>query len=166
MRDITVQITSFWILVMMAGSISTAQSPSHPHLAMPHLNIQYTANLDALTDMGALCNTLAATLVALRGEDGASPLFPGRRHAGHGLAGAALRRGRRQARPRLYLPEPADHAGPQRGAQKARRRRAAGRASAHLDKVFAQHPVGMTLQIDEAAPVYEGKRNNLAAHLS
>jgi 5-carboxymethyl-2-hydroxymuconate isomerase len=32
--------------------------------------------------------------------------------------------------------------------------------------VFAQHAVGLTLQIDEAAPAYEGKRNNLAAHLS
>jgi 5-carboxymethyl-2-hydroxymuconate isomerase len=26
--------------------------------------------------MGALCKTLAATLVALRGEDGVAPLFP------------------------------------------------------------------------------------------
>ena len=42
---------------------------------MPHLRIDYTANLDATADMGGLCAALAATLVALRHDDGA-PLFP------------------------------------------------------------------------------------------
>ena len=42
---------------------------------MPHLTIEYTANLEASADMDTLCTTLAATLVALRHDDGA-PLFP------------------------------------------------------------------------------------------
>ena len=37
---------------------------------------------------------------------------------------------------------------------------------AHLAPVFAKHAVGLTLQIHEGAPVYEGKHNNLAAHLT
>ena len=42
---------------------------------MPHPRIDYTAHLEATADMGGLCTTLAATLVALRHDDGA-PLFP------------------------------------------------------------------------------------------
>jgi hypothetical protein len=51
MRDVTVQITRVWILVMMRTS------PTRPplDLAMPHLNIQYT------TGMGGLRNTVAAS---------------------------------------------------------------------------------------------------------
>ena len=37
---------------------------------------------------------------------------------------------------------------------------------AHLAPAFAAHAVGMTLQVHEGAPVYEGKHNNLAAHLT
>lgn len=132
---------------------------------MPHLNIQYTANLDSVTDMKALCTTLAATLVALRGEDGVTPLFP--------VAGTRV-----MAWPAPYFAV-ADGQ-PDRafvylnlritpGRSEALKKRAGdavlARASAHLETVFAQHAVGLTLHIDEGVPAYEGKRNNLAAHL-
>jgi 5-carboxymethyl-2-hydroxymuconate isomerase len=133
---------------------------------MPHLNIQYTANLDALTDMGQqLCNTLAATLVALRGEDGVAPLFPvaGTRVMAWPAPHFAVADGK-PGRAFIYmnlLITP--------GRSEALKKRTGdallAAASAHLDAVFAQHAVGLTLQIDEGAPVYEGKRNNLAAHL-
>ena len=133
---------------------------------MPHLNIQYTANLDALTGMGQLCNTLAATLVALRGEDGVAPLFPvaGTRvmawPAPH-FAVADGKPGRAFVYMNLLITP---------GRSEALKKRAGdallAAASAHLDPVFAQHAVGLTLHIDEAAPAYEGKRNNLAAHLN
>ena len=133
---------------------------------MPHLNIEYTANLDALTDMGRLCNTLAATLVALRGEDGVAPLFPvaGTRvmawPAPH-FAVADGKPGRAFVYMNLLITP---------GRSEALKKRAGdallAAASAHLDPVFAQHALGLTLQIDEGAPVYEGKRNNLAAHLN
>ena len=132
---------------------------------MPHLNIQYTANLDALTDMGKLCNTLAATLVALRGEDGVAPLFPvaGTRvmawPAPH-FAVADGQPGRAFIYMKLLITP---------GRSEALKKRAGdallAAASAHLDPVFAQHAVGLTLHVDEAARAYEGKRNNLAAHL-
>ena len=133
---------------------------------MPHLNIEYTANLDALTDMGELCNTLAATLAALRGEDGVSPLFPvaGTRVMAWPAPHFAVADGQ-PGRAFIYmnlLITP--------GRSEALKKRAGdallAAASAHLDPVFAQHAVGLTLHIDEAAPAYEGKRNNLAAHLN
>ena len=133
---------------------------------MPHLNIQYTANLDALTDMDELCKTLAATLVALRAEDGASPLFPvaGTRVMAGPAPHFAVADGQ-PGRAFIYmnlLITP--------GRSEALKKRAGdallAAASAHLDPVFAQHAVGLTLHIDEAAPAYEGKRNNLAAHLN
>ena len=132
---------------------------------MPHLNIQYTANLDALTDMNALCHKLAATLVALRGEDGVAPLFPvaGTRVMAWPAPHFAVADGR-PGRAFIYLNLLITP-----GRSEAMKKRAGDAvltsASAHLDAVFAQHAVGMTLQIDEGAPVYEGKRNNLAAHL-
>lgn len=133
---------------------------------MPHLNIQYTANLDALTDMGEFCNTLAATLVALRGEDGASPLFPvaGTRVMAWPAPHFAVADGK-PGRAFIYLNlliAP--------GRSEALKKRAGdallAAAGTYLDAVFAQHAVGMTLHIDEAAPAYEGKRSNLAAHLA
>jgi len=132
---------------------------------MPHLNIQYTANLDALTDMTAMCRTLAATLVALRGEDGVAPLFPvaGTRVMAWPAPHFAVADGQ-PGRAFIYLNLLITP-----GRSEAMKKRAGdavlASASAHLDAVFAQHAVGMTLQIDEGAPVYEGKRNNLAAHL-
>jgi 5-carboxymethyl-2-hydroxymuconate isomerase len=133
---------------------------------MPHLNIQYTANLDAHTDMGELCNKLAATLVALRGEDDAAPLFPvaGTRVMAWPAPHFAVADGQ-PGRAFIYmnlLITP--------GRSEALKKRAGdallAAASAHLDPVFAQHAAGLTLHIDEAAPAYEGKRNNLAAHLN
>jgi 5-carboxymethyl-2-hydroxymuconate isomerase len=132
---------------------------------MPHLNIQYTANLDSLTDMNALCHTLAATLVALRGEDGVVPLFPvaGTRVMAWPAPHFAVADGRPD-RAFIYLNLLITP-----GRSEAMKKRAGdavlASASAHLDAVFAQHAVGMTLQIEEGTPVYEGKRNNLAAHL-
>ena len=133
---------------------------------MPHLDIQYTANLDALADMGQLCKTLAASLVALRGEDGVAPLFPvaGTRVMAWPAPHFAVADGKHD-RAFIYmnlLITP--------GRSEALKKRAGdallAAASAHLDPVFAQHALGLTLQIDEGAPVYEGKRNNLAAHLN
>lgn len=133
---------------------------------MPHLNIEYTANLDAATDMGALCKTLATTLVALRGEDGVAPLFPvaGTRVMAWPAPHFAVADGRPD-RAFIYLNLLITP-----GRSEALKKRAGdallASASAHLEAVFASQAVGMTLQIDEGHPVYEGKRNNLAAHLA
>jgi 5-carboxymethyl-2-hydroxymuconate isomerase len=133
---------------------------------MPHLKIEYTANLDAVTDMGALCKTLAATLVALRGEDGVAPLFPesGTRVMAWPAPHFAVADGRPD-RAFIYmnlLIAP--------GRSEALKKRAGDAvlacASAHLETVFASQAVGMTLQVDEGSAVYESKCTNLPAHLA
>ncbi len=42
---------------------------------MPHLVILYTGNLDAVTDMAALCRSLADTMLAVR-DEADKPVFP------------------------------------------------------------------------------------------
>ena len=131
---------------------------------MPHLNIEYTANLETVADMGALCRTLAATLTALRNDDN-GPLFPvaGTRVMAWPAPHFAVADGQPD-RAFVYL-----NLRITAGRSDALKKRAGdavlASASAHLDAVFARHAVGLTLQIDEGAPVYEGKRNNLAEYL-
>lgn len=132
---------------------------------MPHLTLDYTANLEADADMGALCTALAATLVALRHDDGA-PLFPvaGTRVMARAAAHFAVADGQ-PGRAFIYLnllitpgrsPAMVERAG----------QAVLDCARAHLAPVFATHAVGLTLQVYEGAPAYEGKHNNLAAHLT
>ncbi len=132
---------------------------------MPHLRIDYTANLDATADMGALCTTLAATLVALRHDDG-SALFPltGTRVMAWPAPHFAVADGQ-PGRAFVYLNL---RITPGRSPAMIQRAGDALLASckAHLASVFSEHAVGLTLQIDEGAPVFEGKHNNLAAHLA
>jgi len=132
---------------------------------MPHLTLDYTANLDADADMGGLCTALAATLAALRHDEG-GPLFPlaGTRVMARPAPHFAVADGR-PARAFLYLNLLVT---PGRSAAMIER---AGQAllaccKAHLAPVFEAHAVGLTLHISEAMPLYEGKHNNLAAHLA
>lgn len=132
---------------------------------MPHLRIDYTANLEATADMDALCKTLAATLAALRHDDG-GPLFPvaGTRVMAWPAPHFAVADGQSD-RAFIYLNLLVT---PGRSAAMIQRVGDALLASckAHLAAVFEAHAVGLTLQIDEGAPVFEGKHNNLAAHLA
>lgn len=132
---------------------------------MPHLSIEYTANLEAVADVPGLCQRLCATLVALR-DDAGGPLFP--------VAGTRV-----MARPAPHFAV-ADGQ-PHRAFIYILARITAGRtdslkqragdalmatAQAHLAPVFDTQALGLTLQIDEGAPVYDSKQNNIAAHLA
>jgi len=132
---------------------------------MPHLTIEYTANLEASARMDTLCTTLAATLVALRHDDGA-PLFPvaGTRVMAWPAPHFAVADGQPD-RAFIYLNLLIT---PGRSRAMVERAGDAVLASvkAHLAPVFATNAVGLTLQIHEGAPVYEGKHNNLVAHLT
>ncbi|MDB5743036.1 MAG: 5-carboxymethyl-2-hydroxymuconate isomerase [Polaromonas sp.] len=132
---------------------------------MPHLKIEYTANLEAAADMGALCRRLAATLVALRHDDD-GPLFPvaGTRVMAWPAPHFAVADGE-PARAFIYLNL---RVTPGRSEALLRRAGDALLASAktHLAHAFASQAIGLTLQIDEGAPAYEGKHNNLASHLA
>ncbi len=128
---------------------------------MPHLVILYTLNLEAETDMTALCRSLSATMLAQRDEAG-KQVFPtgGTRVLAYPAAHFAVADGR------------ADYA-----FMYLNLRMAAGRSEAikqkagddllacvksHIAPVFDKRHIGVTLQIDESpGQVYDGKHSNL-----
>jgi 5-carboxymethyl-2-hydroxymuconate isomerase len=132
---------------------------------MPHLVILYTGQLDAETDMPALCRALADTMQACRDEAGAA-VFP--------VGGIRV------------LAYPAPHFAVADGSadmgfvylnlrmgrgRSAATQRAAGdaltaTAKAHFAPLLARRLVGITLQIDEGPEVYDAKIGNLHAHFA
>ena len=127
---------------------------------MPHLVILYTGQLDAETDMGALCRGLADSLLGARDEAG-KPVFPpgGTRVLAYPAAHHAVADGR------------ADYAFVYLNLRMARGRGPATHqrvgdallacAKAHFEPVFARRHIGITLQIDEGSEVFDAKLSNL-----
>lgn len=137
---------------------------------MPHLVILYTPNLDAHTDMTALCRALADTMLEQRDEDG-KPVFPpgGTRvlayPAAHyavsdgGDAGERAGLGRDYGFVYMNLRMGA-------GRSDATKKRAGdavlARARGHFGSIFERMPLGLTVQIDESpGQVYDGKHSSL-----
>ena len=128
---------------------------------MPHLVILYTPNLDAETDISALCRTLADAMLAQRDEEGRQ-VYPtgGTRVLAYPAAHYAVADGK------------ADYAFVYLNV-----RMAAGRSEAvkkrigdalldgtrqHFEPIFSKRHLGVTLQIDESpGQVYDGKHSNL-----
>jgi 5-carboxymethyl-2-hydroxymuconate isomerase len=129
---------------------------------MPHVVIQYSANLETGVDMPALCRDIASVLIEQMDETGA-PLFPpgGTRVLAYPAQVYAVADGK------------GDY-----GFCYINIRVAAGRTHAALKKsgdavlakvqvlfteCFEKNLVGVTIQIDESGPgqVYEAKHNNL-----
>lgn len=127
---------------------------------MPHVVVQYTANLEPQADVGALCHAIAEVLVARR-DDRGERVFP--------IGGTRV------------LAYPAPHFAVADGAADRafvfiEARIAPGRAPAvvqaageamlavvkrHFEKIFATQVVGITLQIHESAPAFDAKHSNL-----
>lgn len=128
---------------------------------MPHLVILYTPNLEAETDMTALCRALADTMLSVRDEKG-GPVFPtgGTRVLAYPAAHYAVADGKDDYA-FVYL-----NLRMATGRPDAVRKRAGDalleRAKAHFAPVFARRLIGLTLQIDESpGQVYDGKHSNL-----
>ena len=132
---------------------------------MPHIVILYTPDIEAETDMSALCRTLAQVLPTVK-DEGGRPVFPigGTRvlaypAAHHAVADAS-----------------GDHAFCWINMRMARGRgaavhQAAGQAltdaaKAHFAPLLARRPLGLTLQIDEGPEVFDAKFGNLHALFS
>ena len=136
---------------------------------MPHLVILYSGNLDARTDMTALCRSLADTMLAQREEAG-QPVFPpggtrvlaypaphfaisdggaaGRAAGGDGDYGFAylnLRMGR----------------GRSEQVQARVGQALMAVVQAHFAPWMASAQVGVTLQIDVGNEVFDAKHSNL-----
>jgi 5-carboxymethyl-2-hydroxymuconate isomerase len=127
---------------------------------MPHLVILYTANLERETDMTALCRALADTMLAVRDEAG-KPVFPtgGVRVLAYPAAHSVVADAQRDYG-FVYL-----NLRMARGRSEAAKRNAGealtGTVKAHFAVLLAQRPLGLTLQIDEGAEVFDAKLGNL-----
>lgn len=123
---------------------------------MPHLKIEYTANLDAHADIAELCKTLSHTLVTLKDANG-TLVFPlyGTRVLAYPAAQYAVADGE-QGRAFVYMNM---RVTPGRSDEliKAVGDELLAAAKAHLAPVLARLPLRLTLHIDATPPGYEGK---------
>ena len=127
---------------------------------MPHLVILYSPNLDAKADLPALCRSLADTMIEQR-DDAGKPVFPigGTRVLAYPAAHFAVADGQRDYA-FAYL-----NLRMARGRGEATQKRIGdallATTRAALEPVLAQHLVGVTLQIDVGAEVFDAKLGNL-----
>ena len=128
---------------------------------MPHVVVQYTANLEPLVDMSALCREIACTLTGLRDDEGKAT-FPtgGTRVLAYPAQQYAVADGKDDycfcyINVRIA-------AGRSDAMKKAAGDALLALAQAHFAKAFEKSHVGVTIQIDESpGQVYDAKHNNL-----
>ena len=127
---------------------------------MPHLVILYSGNLEPETDMGVLARALADTMIAQR-DEADQPVFPkgGTRVLAYPAAHFAVADGSGDFG-FVYL-----NLRMGRGRSEAVHQRVGealvATARAHFAALLARRPVGITLQIDVGAEVFDGKLGNL-----
>jgi|SRR6185437_4705691 5-carboxymethyl-2-hydroxymuconate isomerase len=141
---------------------------------MPHLTILYTPNLDRPatqggSDIGALCQTLAATMIAQRDEAG-QPVFPvgGVRVLAYPATHFAVADGGAAGR---AAGGTGDYAFVYLNLRMSRGRSAAvheavgraldARVKAHFEPLLATRHIGITLQIDEGDEVFNVRSSSL-----
>ena len=127
---------------------------------MPHLKIEYTANIDAQANMGALCKALADVLVGIKDEQGQSA-FPvgGTRVMAYPAPWHAVADGK-QDYAFVYL-NLRIAAGRSDAIQKIAGDTLLAKTKAHFESLFSATLMGITLQIDEGTQVYDAKHSNL-----
>lgn len=127
---------------------------------MPHLVILYTPQLDAETDMSALCRTLADSMLTVR-DDADKQVFPtgGVRVLAYPAAHSAVADGQREYG-FVYL-----NLRMGRGRSAAVQQRAGealmAATRAHFAPLLAQRYLGITLQIDEGPEVFDAKQSTI-----
>ena len=128
---------------------------------MPHVVIQYTANIEADLDMPGLCRELAAALIGLRGEAG-GPLFPvgGTRVLAYPAAAWAVADG--QGDYGFCYINIRIGAGRSAVKQKEAGDAVLALVQGRFASAFETRHIGVTVQIDEGAgQVYDAKHSNL-----
>ncbi|MFZ9625145.1 MAG: 5-carboxymethyl-2-hydroxymuconate isomerase [Burkholderiaceae bacterium] len=136
---------------------------------MPHLVMLYTGQLDQEVEMGALCRQLADTMIAVR-DEADKPVFPpgGTRVLAYPAPHYAVADGGAAGRAAggtgdyafVYL-----NLRMARGRSEATQQRAGQMLLQVAQKFFApamaRRHIGITLQIDEGAEVFDAKHSNL-----
>ncbi len=128
---------------------------------MPHCVILYTPNIDAKTDVGKLCRTLADEMLQVRDETG-KQVFPtgGTRVLAYPAAHYAVADGKGDYG-FMYL-NVRMAAGRSDAVKKAAGDRLLEKVKEHFATIFDQEAIGITLQIDESpGQVYDGKHSSL-----
>jgi len=128
---------------------------------MPHLVILYTPNIEAETDMPALCRTLADTMLKQR-DEADKPVFPigGTRVLAYPAAHYAVADGKADYA-FVYL-NIRMAAGRSEAVKKKAGDELLADVRAHFTPIFDKRHLGITLQIDESpGQVYDGKHSNL-----
>jgi 5-carboxymethyl-2-hydroxymuconate isomerase len=127
---------------------------------MPHLVVLYTNNLEAETDMRALCRRLADALLTVRDES-SQQVYPtgGVRVLAYPASHYAVADGQRDYA-FVYL-----NLRMGRGRSAAVKQRAGetllAAAKAHFEPLFATRHIGLTLQIDEGQEVFDAKHSTI-----
>jgi 5-carboxymethyl-2-hydroxymuconate isomerase len=127
---------------------------------MPHLVVLYTSNLEAQTDMTALCRSLADTMLGIRDEH-AQQVYPagGVRVFAYPAPHYAVADGHRDyAFVYLNLRMGRGRTAPVK--QRAGEALLAA-AKAHFEPLFATRYIGITLQIDEGQEVFDAKHSTI-----
>lgn len=136
---------------------------------MPHLVILYTGNLDAMTDMPALCRTLCDAMLTVKDETGAQ-VYPtgGTRVLAYPAAHWAVADGGAAGRAAggsgdygfMYL-----NIRMAKGRSDAVKQRAGDTVlaalKAHVAPLIEREHVGFTLQIDEGHEAFDAKHSSL-----
>lgn len=127
---------------------------------MPHLVILYTRNLEAQTDMGGLCRSLADAMLAVRDEE-SKQVFPtgGVRVLAYPAAHHAIADGQRDYA-FVYL-----NLRMGRGRTPAVKQRAgealAAATRSHFAALLATRYIGITLQVDEGQEAFDAKHSSI-----
>jgi len=130
---------------------------------MPHMVILYTPNIEAHTDMTALCRAMADTMLAQR-DEADRPVYPvgGTRVLAFAAAHHAVSDGSGD-HGFVYL-NVRMGAGRSEAVKQRIGDALVARAREHFAPMLAHRAVGITLQIDESpGQVYDGKLGNLHA---
>lgn len=136
---------------------------------MPHLVILYSGNLDAKTDMGVLCRTLADAMLSVKDETGAQ-VYPtgGTRVLAYPAAHWAVADGGAAGRAAggsgdygfMYL-NLRMAKGRSAAVQKAAGETVLAALKTHLAPLFEREHLGVTLQVDEGHEVFDAKHSSL-----
>jgi 5-carboxymethyl-2-hydroxymuconate isomerase len=127
---------------------------------MPHLVILYTPNLESKIDVSKLCRALADTMLIQLDETG-KQIFPtgGTRVLAYPAAHYAVADGKRDYG-FVYL-NLRMGAGRSDAIKKEAGRALIDCARTFFDPALKENLIGLTLQIDEGAQVFDGKLGNL-----
>ena len=127
---------------------------------MPHLVILYSGNLDAETDMTALCRAMADSMLSVR-DDAGKQVYPtgGTRVFAYPAAHYAEAEGKGDYA-FVYLNLRMGR-GRSDTVKKAAGEALIATAKMHFAPIFDKRPIGVTLQIDEGLEVFDAKHSSL-----